>query len=248
MSNFSTGNAISRVRVVDMETGRVLQPFVSPIPPPPPPDSSGPSGQAHSDWDAKALIASWAAVYPEMTDLIREWVEDAWRKGFTIQLTESVVRRRAEIETPRVLAQRAERQRQIDDPVTRRRVVPANAHEAQLIALKNRADQMRSGASVSRSCSQGSSSAPLPSPVVASASPPFEFGLSRMPPELQAEKDEADRAFAEAVAQLKEAEENLERTKAELGRGPDPVDAPPPTPEKKTLRSSGGFFKKRGGS
>ncbi|MDR1456727.1 MAG: hypothetical protein LBI34_01570 [Puniceicoccales bacterium] len=249
MSNFGVGNAFSRVRVVDMDTGEVLQPSVSPASP----DPGGTGRSVHSDWDARVLIASWAALYPEMTDQIGEWIEDAWKRGFSIQLTESLVRKRVTMEESRIRAARAMRQEQIDDPVARRYVTPANAYEARLIDLKDSADHVRSGAGAPRGdVAQDVSRQALPPELVVATNPPrFEFGISRVPPELQPEMDAADKAFDEAVALRIAAGENLERAKAECAKMPSPmidVPPPPPAPEKKTSGLFRGSSKKRDGA
>jgi hypothetical protein len=221
VNNFgsSSGPLEGRVlSVVDVDTGEELMPSAPPRQAPA--GRNDGQGRAHSEWDAKVLIASWAALYPEMTDLIREWVEDAWNKGFTIQLTESIVRRKAEIEEPRILSERARRERQIDDPVERRKIEPTNAFEAQLIALKDEADRLRVG--TSEECQ------PSPAPLCPTREKrahrgamviparvaerrqvtpgPIEPGLLNLPPHLQPAMDAAEEEYKVGTAQRRCAE------------------------------------------
>jgi hypothetical protein len=180
-----------------------------------------------------------------MTDLIREWIGDAWARGLTIQLTETLVRRRAEVERARILADRERRAQQIDDPVARRSVEPANAYEAQLIDLKDESDALRARAGdVKRTGSdappmprrkEDGAVVPQPPPMVSCACPKpksatapggaMEPGLTRLPPHLQPAMDAAEAEHRAAVESAKQAKAELKRAKADAKREDKETDA-----------------------
>ncbi|MDR0727471.1 MAG: hypothetical protein LBF26_01060 [Puniceicoccales bacterium] len=228
--NSCEGNRSARlVSVVDVDTGEELLP-ADPTTVSISQEPGGANAIGRSDWDAGVLIASWVALYPEMADSIRTWIEDARAMGLTLQLAEILIRRRAEVEELRIISEREKRTEQIDDSEARAGIEPLNPFEAQLIDLKDGSDALRAQASEMRRAGgdmssvpcggRGESMAPRPPPLDARAErtakrgPLKPPGMSRLPPHLQPAMDIAKAEYAAAVAERERAEARYRHAKA----------------------------------
>jgi hypothetical protein len=112
--------------VVDMDTGEELLPEA--------PQPRGSPDDPFSEPVAERVLCLYVYQYEEIADQIKSWVRDLLAAG--VSASEAEVRLRGEIEKvkPRLLAEREERMRRIEDPKMRASVVPQREIERRLLA------------------------------------------------------------------------------------------------------------------
>jgi hypothetical protein len=98
-----------------------------------PPSQMGPD-ETFSEPVAERLLCLYVYEYEEIADQIKAWVRGLVVRGVSASEAEVELRREIESVKPRLLAEREERMRRIQNPRTRADVVPRREIERQLIA------------------------------------------------------------------------------------------------------------------
>jgi hypothetical protein len=119
-----------------MDTGEVLSPAVSR----PPQGTEIGGDERFSEPVAERLLCAYVYEYEEIADQIRSWVRDLLSRGVTASEAEAMVKDEIEKVKPRLLAEREERMRRIQDPRTRAGVVPLREIERQLLSTYGSGD------------------------------------------------------------------------------------------------------------